>query len=321
MKTKKKYNIQKHSTKKKTKTKKPKSKTQKYKTSPPRYDVNKIVHRIELDILFSTIITQTLFLIHIKTPKTKIKKQTITLLREIRNNNKLIINTITDAELNIIFERIYKYSIELYKEIDQSQTNKITKTKTKSTQSTQSTQSPQSPQSPNNKKRGGFFFKDLEEKGEQPITGNDVAKFLDEIDTFIYNAQWTDEGAFLRHPYTLFNMLRGNVDAFKTYVTWHVLPKYYQIYPPFLKWDGIKDIIERKWEDIPDYLLAYKTYNRLQNEYFVSKGLKDPSEVKGDNNFFTKFANKLDVSIQKFQQIRRKYEGLKSGNFTLQVPL
>ena len=68
-------------------------------------------------------------------------------------------------------------------------------------------------------------------------------------------------------------------------------------------------------------MLAYKTYNRLQNEYLVSKGLRSPSEVKGDDNFFTKMANKIDTSIQQFQQVRRKYQGLKSGNFTLQVPL
>lgn len=316
MKIKKKTRIQKHITKTKKKTKKLKTISSPNHTHPfinsnKHYDVNKIVHQIELDILFTTMSAQILFLIHIKTPKTKIKKQTIKLLKEIRNNNKLIINTITDDELNLIFDRIYKYTIMLNKKINQSKSNKTTQT-SKQTVNT-STQT--------NKTRGGFFFKDLEDKGDQPITGNDVVKFLDEIDSFVYNAQWTSEGAFLRDPYTLFNILRGNVDAFKSYVTWHVLPKYYQLYPPFIKWSGIQEIIDTKWEDLPDYLLAYKTYNRLQNEYLVSKGLKDPSEVKGDDNFFTKFANKLDTSIQQFQQVRRKFQGMKSGNFTLQVPL
>jgi hypothetical protein len=327
IKTKKKYSIQKHITKNKKKTKTKKFKQNSYSihtyihtNSKKHYDVNKIVHQIELDILFTTITTQILFLIHIKTPKSKIRKQTITLLKEIRNNNKLITNTITDDELNLIFERIYKYAIMLNKEIKQSQKYKNTQTSThikdKQISKQTTTTSTQT-----NKTRGGFFFKDLEDKGDQPITGNDVVKFLDEIDSFVYNAQWTSEGEFLRNPYTLFNILRGNVDAFKSYVTWHVLPKYYQMYPPFIKWSGIQEIIDTKWEDLPDYLLAYKTYNRLQNEYLVSKGLKDPSEVKGDDNFFTKMANKLDTSIQQFQQVRRKYQGIKSGNFTLQVPL
>jgi hypothetical protein len=328
MKTKKKYSIQRHSTKK-TKTKKLKTKQKLNKTSNTTcYDINKIVHQIEFDILFTTITIQILFLIHIKTPNYKIKKEIIKLLKDIRNNNKLITNTITDDELNLIYERIYNYSIKLHKEIQESKKNKTTQTQLKQSPSTHIhiTQSQPKP-SLNNKTRGGFFFKDLESKGDEPITGNDIVKFLDEIDSFVYNAQWTDEGEFLRNPYTLFNILRGNVDAFKTYVNWHVLPKYYQIYPPFLKWTeadgsgGIKDIITRKWEDIPDYLLAYKTYTRLQNEYLVSQGLKSPAEVLGDNNFFTKFANKLDTSIQKFQGIRRKFEGIKSGKFTLQMPL
>ena len=332
MKTKKKYSIQKHSTKK-SKTLKTKKKLDKtLKTSKATcHDINKIVHYIEFDILFTTITTQILFLIHIKTPKQKIKKEIITLLKEIRNNNKLITNTITDDEIKLIYERIYNYSIKLHKEIQKSKKNKTTQTHTP-THTPIHTHTPiqktrlQIKHSHNNKTRGGFFLKDLEEKGDEPITGNDVLKLLEEVESFVYNAQWTDEGEFLRTPLTFFQMLRGNVDAFKTYVTWHVLPKYYQVYPPFLKWankdgSGIRDILTRKWEDLPDYLLAYKTYIRLQNEYLVSKGLKSPSEVKGDNNFFTKFANKLDTSIQKFQGIRRKLQGMKSGNYTLQVPL
>ena len=306
MKTKKKYSIQKQT----TKTKKLKHK-HKSAIKPSQNDIKNIVHRIEFDILFTTITTQILFLLHIKTPKTKIKKQTLTLLKEIRNNNKLITNTITDDELNVMFERIYKNSIKLNKEIQ----------KAKPTQTNTSTKTSTSTQTSTNKTHGGFFLKDLEDKGDQPITGADLTKFLDELDSFIYNAQWTSEGAFLRDSYTFMNIIRGNIDAFKSFVTWHVLPKYYQMYPPFIKWDGIKEIIDSKWEDLPDYLLAYKTYNRLHNEYLVSKGLRSPSEVKGDDNFFTKFANKVDTSIQQFQQVRRKFQGIKTGNFTLQVPL
>ena len=348
MKTKKKTRIQKHNSKKTKKLNtthqhkhihQHKNQHQHHHTNTTKpskthnYDINKIVHQIEFDILFTTITNQILFLIHIKTPKQKIKKQTITLLKEIRNNNKLIVNKLTDKELIIIFERIYKFAIDLNKKIKKSSSHKTTQTQGTQThtqgthtqgtqtQSNQTQTNTQNKPSPNNKTRGGFFLKDLEDKGDQPITGADVTKFIDELDSFIYNAQWTSEGAFLRDPYTFMNIIRGNVDAFKSYVTWHVLPKYYQMYPPFIKWDGIKEIIDSKWEDLPDYLLAYKTYIRLQNEYLIAKGEKSPGEAWGDNDFFTKFANKLDTSIQQFQQVRRKFQGLKSGNFTLQVPL
>ena len=91
MKTKKKYSIKTHSSKTKRKTKKRTHKRTNKTSISKHYDVNKIVHQIEFDILFTTITTQILFLIHIKTPKHKIKKQTLTVLKEIRNNNKFII--------------------------------------------------------------------------------------------------------------------------------------------------------------------------------------------------------------------------------------
>ena len=119
------------------------------------------------------------------------------------------------------------------------------------------------------------------------------------------------------------NMLRGHPEAFTQYATWHILPKYYQAYPPFIKWDGIKDIITRKWEDIPDYLLAYQSYQRSQNEYLVEKGLKSPDLLNKylDTGFFNKIANSLDKNIQKMQQVRRKFQGAMTGNYTFQLPL
>ena len=315
MKTKKKSTIQKHSTKRKDK-----KRTLKSSATSKHYDVNKIVNKIELDILLTTITSQILLLIHNKTPKYKIKKQTIPLLKEIRKNNTLITNTITDSELNLIFERIYKYTIVLNKELQKSKKNKTTQTKLSQTKLSQ-TKLSQTKLSQTNTSKGGFYLKTLEEKGDQPITGNDFTAFLDEIDQFIYNAQWTDEGAFMRDPYTLMNILRGNVDSFKSYLTWHVFPKYYQLYPPFIKWDGIKDILTRKWEDFPDYLLAYQSYNRSRDEYLVSKGLKSPLALNKGKDLFSKFANFADQKIQQFQQIRRKFQGIKTGNFTLQVPL
>ena len=102
MKTKKKTSIQKDMTNKKTKKITTKS-TKTIKSTNTDYDINRIVNKIELDILLTTITSQILLLIHNKIPKYKIKKQTIPLLKEIRKNNTLITNTITDIDLNIIF--------------------------------------------------------------------------------------------------------------------------------------------------------------------------------------------------------------------------
>ena len=107
-------------------------------------------------------------------------------------------------------------------------------------------------------------------------------------------------------------MMRGDTDAFKSYLTWQVLPKYIQIFPPFIKWDEVKKIFsEKKYVDIPDYLLSYQTYMRSQDEYLVEKGLKSPDVLKKDlyTGFYNKLANSMDENIMKYQQFRNKLKG------------
>ena len=115
-------------------------------------------------------------------------------------------------------------------------------------------------------------------------------------------------------------MLRGDIGQFKGLLQYRIFPKYYSPFPPFIKWnesspgagDGIKKAIEqKKYEDIPDYLLAYQSYLRSRDEYLVEKGMKSPSALNKDlyQGFFNKLANSLDQNIQKFQQYRNKAQG------------
>ena len=156
---------------------------------------------------------------------------------------------------------------------------------------------------------GGFYFKSLEEKGDQPLTGNDLATLLDEIQQFIYNAQYTDEGKFLQDTNAVLSMFRGDLGQFKGLLQYRIFPQFYQITPPFIKWDNIMKMIEdKKYEDIPDYLLAYQSYLRSRDEYLVAKGLKSPSVLSQDRytGFFNNLANSLDKNITTFQQYRNK---------------
>lgn len=158
----------------------------------------------------------------------------------------------------------------------------------------------------NDKLSGGFYFKSLESKGDNPITGNDLAKLLDEVQQFFYNAKYTEEGEWLREPDTLISLFRGDTDAFRFYLSYYILPKYYQTYPPFLKFGAIKDAIfnRKKLEDYPDYLLAYLNYMKSKNEWEVSQGLAKP--INYDATPFAKFANSSDQLMQKVAQYRRK---------------
>ena len=263
------------------------------------------INKAELFILINIITNHIIVLLNKKQSKSKIKPQIIKLLKEIRKNDKLINKNTTDKELTVLFNAFYKQSKIIYE-------NKQTKQNKNNTQTKNDTQTKTKIKTTTKLNKGGFYFKNIEEKGDQPITGNDMAQLLNEMQDFFYNAQWTDEGQFLRSPNIILSMMRGDTDAFKSYLTWQVLPKYIQMYPPFIKWDEIKKIFsEKKYEDIPDYLLAYQTYMRSQDEYLVEKGLKSPDVLKKDlyTGFYNKLANKMDENIVKYQQFRNKLKG------------
>lgn len=277
----------------------------------------------ELILLHNIIINHILLMIINKTPKQVIKKTIIDLYKKIRQHNKFISKDVSDSVLETFFNLQYKKTKEIKKTIDsyillKKQNNikyeipkNISKTKQKSKYKSRHTSRHTSKHT--SKHKGGFYFKSLEEKGDQPLTGTDLATLLDEMQQFFYNAQYTDEGNFLQNTNTVISMLRGDVQQFKGILQYRIFPRYYTVYPPFLNFKNIKtDFIDKKkWEDIPDYLLAYQSYLRSQDEYLVDKGLKSPDVLNKDlyNGFFNKMANSLDQNIQKFQQYRNKSQG------------
>jgi hypothetical protein len=250
-----------------------------------------IINKVEFNILINTLINQILYLIKIKTPKVKIKKTMMLSLKEIRKNDRLIKKNITDNELTSIFDNLYKNTILLKKSSDKNKliTNPI--------------HISNNPSNMPNKYRGGYYLKNLEDKGDDPITGNDVTTLLDEIQAFFANAQYVEEGAFVKDSNTLLSLLRGDTDSFKNYVMYTILPKYYTTFPPFIKWDNVKQALNaNKFQDIPDYMAAYQTFMRSRDEYLVSKGLKSPSVLQGDlyTGFFNKLQNSLNENISKW---------------------
>jgi len=259
------------------------NKTLNNKASNNKIIIDKI-NKAEINILINTIKNEIIFLLSINNSKKNIKTKIIKLLKEIRKNNKVINKNTTDKELIVFFNTIYEQSKIIY----ETKLNKNTINK------------------------GGYYFKNIEEKGDKPITGNDMAILLDEMQEFFSSAQHTDEGAFIKSPNTLLSLFRGDTDAFKNYVIWQILPKYITMIPPFIKWDAIGKIFkDKKYEDIPDYLLAYQSYMRSKDEYLVEKGLKSPDVLKKDlyTGFYDKLANSMDQNIMKFQKYRNIAQG------------
>uniref|UniRef100_A0A6C0HMA5 Uncharacterized protein n=1 Tax=viral metagenome TaxID=1070528 RepID=A0A6C0HMA5_9ZZZZ len=244
---------------------------------------------IEFILLVNILFNQYLQLKKQGVTPSKIKTTIIATLKLIRKNNKSIKSTTTDKELDHIYTLI------------STTVNEFSKASNKAVLSLSHVK--------NTKYVGGFYFKNIEEKGDKPITGSDITRLLDEVQDLIYNMKYTEEGAFLQDVDVLISMLRGDVSQFKQYLTWRIFPKYYQVTPPFIKWDAFQKAMDtKKYEDIPDYLLAYQKYLRSRDEHLVEKGEKSPNILNRGlyTGFYDKLANSLDKNILAYQQVRRK---------------
>jgi len=286
-------------------------------------------NKVELLLLFNTLVNYFILLKQNNASRTIYKKKIIDLLKVLRTNNKLIHNDTTDTDINNMYISIYKYFTQiiqnLYNKCDRIYNDininidKSNKFKVKYRK--QNKQNTSTNTSQNTNHNGGFYFKSIEEKGDAPITGTDISRLLDEMQQFFYNAKYTTEGAFLNETDTLLSMFRGDISQFKGFLQYKIFPQYYKPFPPFINWKGVNEAIAtKKWEDIPDYLLAYQSYLRSQDEYLVEKGLKPASELNKGlyTGVFDKIARSLDSNIQQFQQFRNKSQG---KFFPIAVPI
>ena len=300
----KKYNL----TKKKIKSKSSKSKQSKSKHSKSKHkrknniNANIPLEKIELLFLFNVIIDTFLLLLHYNTPKKQIKLHILNIFKDLRNNNKIINKSTKDEYLETLFNKLYKEAKLLDVYIKKEQKYIQQQLNIQHNQHNQHNQNHYK-----NEHNGGFYFANIEDKGDQPVTGNDISQLLTEIQDFFYNAQYTREGEFLIGPNRILSLLRGDTSIMESYLKYVIVPQYFTLRPPFFNWRNIKEwIYGRRWEDIPDYLLAYKSYNKLHDEYLISKGQKSPDALKKGlyTGFFDQLANKSDQYIQKFQRYR-----------------
>ncbi len=260
--------------------------------------------KIEYLLLFNTLLNYYILLVSHNISTNERKQKLEELVLQMRNNNKFISRDTTEIQIKNIVNYLDTFFNQLILLINQS------------LEASLELSNHSKNKKDNNKKKshkGGFYFKSLEEKGDKPITGADLTKLLDEMQQFFYNAKYTEEGKFLQDTDTLLSMLRGDVNQFKSIVQYRIFPQFYSAYPPFIKWDAIyHELIEKKrWEDLPDYLLAYQSYLRSRDEYLVEKGLKPPSILQRDlyTGFYNKMANSINDNMYAFQTARRKYQG------------
>jgi hypothetical protein len=150
----------------------------------------------------------------------------------------------------------------------------------------------------------GPYLQRLTTIGDQPITGNDMAKALEEIITVLNDMQYLqqDGGPNIRGFNVLLNYFNGDTENMKYFLRYYFAPKFYSMSPPFLNFDAIG----KRLDNIIDFLNIYKNDKRIKNQFYVESGIK-PAGVLQDtfaDKLISKW-DKLDQDYNRFNRYRR----------------
>lgn len=289
----------------KTKTK-TKSKNNNLKTIP-RYMIknNKLEKQI-LDITFNKAIeTENVLLFFVNIFKlNKGKDKELDLLKKFRDKDFIIPKEYTNEELEEFHINLSNRMPDIIKRIEKKE--KDTKKKDflilfDNNDNLKLKRRQKNNKNKNNAKNGGgsgAYMKRLVEKGQEPITGDDVGKTLDEIGMFLQSLRYTPIGSGATGFQVLFDLLRGEDTSAKFYMKFNVLPQFFTPFPPSINFENIS----KNLPAIGDYLNLYTTHRRIENEAKVEAGDISPSELKPD--YFDKMAEKAQMVRGKLIQIQ-----------------
>jgi hypothetical protein len=244
-------------------------------------------HQIERE--FSKIFQKTVLTVYLIAKNDKaLFKENMHKLLDNPNSNK----THVDINLNLLYTTLSK----LYK-------------KSKSSQNYTSSNKMNDAEPGLNNQAGGVqpegpYLQRLTTIGDQPITGNDMAKAVSEIITVLNDLQYLQEdgGPNIRGFNVLLNYFNGNTENMKYFLRYYFAPKFYQGSPPFLRFDEIG----KRLDNIIDFLNIYKNDKRIKNEFAVETGVK-PKQVLQDtfaDKLISKW-DKLDQDYNRFNMYRR----------------
>ena len=206
----------------------------------------------------------------------------------------LLKNRKINKKEKITIEEIYKYKKDNIK--NKSKKKKINKLKIKKTKKKNKLFDLKGGEAGED----GPYLQRLTGKGDEPITGNDVSKTLEEILEILGDIRHLDDFKGAKEPTVLLNYLNGNQESLKSYLRYSYAPKFYSLSPPML---NIKKIYER-WDNIVDVLNLYKHDKKIKNEWAVSKGLNPKDVLKP--TFIDNLADKIDAIDTKYQSFKQK---------------
>lgn len=273
----------------------------------PRYMIkNKELEKQILDITFNKAIeTENVLLFFVNIFKLdKGKDKELNLLKKFRDKDFIIPKEYTNEELEEFHINLSNKMPDIIKRIEKKEkhtNNKDYLILFDNNDNLKLKRRQQNNKNKNNEKNGGgsgAYMKRLVEKGQEPITGDDVGKTLDEIGMFLQSLRYTPIGSGATGFQVLFDLLRGDDTSAKFYMKFNILPQFFTPFPPSINFENIS----KNLPAIGDYLNLYTTHRRIENEAKVEAGEISPSELKPD--YFDKMAEKAQMVRGKLIQIQ-----------------
>lgn len=128
---------------------------------------------------------------------------------------------------------------------------------------------------------GGAYLAHLTDKGDQPITGSDFKKAMDDIAQILSPLMFAP--AFLEDfdvftASTLLDIFTGGDDkeAAKQYFTWKMSDKFMSWFPPSIHTDKVLDVASQA----QNYLNVYFTHQRLKKQALQEEGKLSEADLQ-----------------------------------------
>lgn len=146
------------------------------------------------------------------------------------------------------------------------------------------------------KQRGGSgYLERLTSKGDQPITGNDFAKTLEDITSVMESMKYIDDTRGVKDGLTLLNYFQGNDWDLKNYIKYNILPKYFSLFPLYVNVPGLIN----KVNDLPTIVSLYYADQKIKQE---SSGM-NPEDI-AKPGFVSNLANSINTAQSKFYRAK-----------------
>lgn len=182
------------------------------------------------------------------------------------NNNILDINEKTNlSSINLFFNKLSNNKSKKYEEKELKLRKYLDKKQKKSIKKI-------------NVGGGNAYLQRLMNKGQEPVTGNDIAQTVQEISEFLQNLRYTPEGRGSTGFQVIYDLFTGNDMALEYYFKFDLLPKYASFFPPKLRINAILPQLE----SIAEYLTLYTAHRRTVRQGMVESGELKEEDIKPD---------------------------------------